>query len=472
MPITPSAEATQQPSAVVGGDTESGPVSSQVNMLLEELRRRKVFRAACAYLAAAFIIVQVADLTFEPLGFTPGAYRVLVILTAVGFPLCILLSWLFELRVEHTVGSRQQNIVLTGVLLLGAIGVAGFAVWRWPEARNATAAVPFSASDASASVARAKYYLVRTNPAELDSAIRILEGVVRDHPDHAQAHAQLGIAYMYKASFFSEDAAYEQNALIAAEKALALDPNIPEAHVVRGRMVWLPANGFAHEQSIREYKRAIQLDPANSEAWFQLGQVYTHVGSLDRALAAYDSALVLNAVDPRGRVARGQALFYGGDVVSALDIYKQAPITYSPTIMGYQIAWAYERLGRLDDARRVLDDYMSRFKDDAGLLNGMYAVVQVRQGMAGEALKKLQAAKKARQNSVHFHHAEFSIGMAHALLGQSDSALVWLTRAADEGLPCHPLFASEPNLASLHHDERFRALLADLRRRQTGYEAL
>ena len=63
-----------------------------------ELRRRRVFRTAGAYLAGAFIVLQVADLVFEPLGFPAAAYRALIVATAVGFPVALVLSWFFDVR--------------------------------------------------------------------------------------------------------------------------------------------------------------------------------------------------------------------------------------------------------------------------------------------------------------------------------------------------------------------------------------
>ena len=66
--------------------------------LLRELRRRRVFRTAAAYLASAFVVLQVADLTFEPLGLPASAYRALIIVAAIGFPVALLLSWFFDIR--------------------------------------------------------------------------------------------------------------------------------------------------------------------------------------------------------------------------------------------------------------------------------------------------------------------------------------------------------------------------------------
>lgn len=66
--------------------------------LFSELKRRRVFRTAAAYLAGAFVVLQVADLTFEPLGFPASAYRILIVIAAIGFPVALLLSWFFDIK--------------------------------------------------------------------------------------------------------------------------------------------------------------------------------------------------------------------------------------------------------------------------------------------------------------------------------------------------------------------------------------
>lgn len=88
--------------------------------LFDELRRRRVFRTAGAYLAGAFVVLQVADLTFEPLGFSASAYRFLIILAAVGFPIALMLSWFFDVRRSE---SRPRMRMRSGIALAAFVVV-------------------------------------------------------------------------------------------------------------------------------------------------------------------------------------------------------------------------------------------------------------------------------------------------------------------------------------------------------------
>jgi adenylate cyclase len=68
-----------------------------VSELLGELKRRKVFRVVAAYAVVAWILLQIGEVTFEPLGLPDWAMTGLIILAIVGFPVVVILSWIFDI---------------------------------------------------------------------------------------------------------------------------------------------------------------------------------------------------------------------------------------------------------------------------------------------------------------------------------------------------------------------------------------
>lgn len=68
--------------------------------LLSELRQRHVFRVAGAYAAAAFVLVEGADLVVDPLGLPQWTMAMVILMVALGFPLALILSWALELTPE------------------------------------------------------------------------------------------------------------------------------------------------------------------------------------------------------------------------------------------------------------------------------------------------------------------------------------------------------------------------------------
>jgi TolB-like protein len=107
--------------------------------LLSELQRRNVFRVAIAYLAAAWLLVEVTDTIFPYFNLGETAVRILIILLAIGFPLFLVFSWVFEitpqgLKREKDVRREEPLLRKTGkkldraIIVLLVLAVGYFAV--------------------------------------------------------------------------------------------------------------------------------------------------------------------------------------------------------------------------------------------------------------------------------------------------------------------------------------------------------
>src|SRR6185295_13947330 len=108
---------------------------------------------------------------------------------------------------------------------------------------------------------------------DTNEAIALLEAAVGLDPSYAEAYAQLARAYntrSFKFTSQSEGRRLRENADVALAKALDLDPNLAEAHLVRGLVLWTKAKGFPHEQAIRSFKKALELAPDADETHHQL----------------------------------------------------------------------------------------------------------------------------------------------------------------------------------------------------------
>lgn len=77
--------------------------------LFVELKRRSVFRVAIAYLAAAWLLTEVADTLFPAFGIPDWGFRFFVIVLALGFVLALIFSWAYELTPEGL--KRERDVV-------------------------------------------------------------------------------------------------------------------------------------------------------------------------------------------------------------------------------------------------------------------------------------------------------------------------------------------------------------------------
>ena len=62
----------------------------------EELKRRKVFRVAASYAVVAFVIMQLVEILFPMFNFPQWTQQFTVIVVLLGFPIAVILSWVFD----------------------------------------------------------------------------------------------------------------------------------------------------------------------------------------------------------------------------------------------------------------------------------------------------------------------------------------------------------------------------------------
>ena len=100
----------------------------------EEVRRRKVYRVAAAYVVAAGGIIQFASATFPAWELPDSALRVLIVCLLIGFPVALILAWAFDITADgirvtpdgiSKSHARRNMIVLVAVGLILSAG-AGF----------------------------------------------------------------------------------------------------------------------------------------------------------------------------------------------------------------------------------------------------------------------------------------------------------------------------------------------------------
>lgn len=106
--------------------------------LLAEVQHRRVFRVAALYVVTAWVVLQVGDVIVEPLDLPEWTQRLVVTLAMLGFPIVIVLAWLFDVTPEGVVtGGAEDARPTTGrgldiALVVIAIALVGFSVVREP----------------------------------------------------------------------------------------------------------------------------------------------------------------------------------------------------------------------------------------------------------------------------------------------------------------------------------------------------
>ena len=64
--------------------------------IFDELKRRRVFRVAASYAVVAFVIMQLVEILFPMFNFPQWTQQFVVIVVLLGFPVSVVLSWIFD----------------------------------------------------------------------------------------------------------------------------------------------------------------------------------------------------------------------------------------------------------------------------------------------------------------------------------------------------------------------------------------
>ena len=93
--------------------------SNKFSQFWQELKRRKVVKVVIVYATTAFILLQLVSILIEPLHLPQWVMTFFIVLLVVGFPIIVILSWIFDITkkgIEITSsqkkpksGSKQQK---------------------------------------------------------------------------------------------------------------------------------------------------------------------------------------------------------------------------------------------------------------------------------------------------------------------------------------------------------------------------
>jgi tetratricopeptide (TPR) repeat protein len=313
------------------------------------------------------------------------------------------------------------------------------------------------------------------NPADNQAAIKLFEQAVAADPNFASAFAELSRAYTIRARYVASDAERKksyQDAEVAVNKALAINPNLAEGHFARGLMLWTPYKRFPHAQAIQSYRRAIELNPNFDEAHHQLGFVYLHIGMLDKGQQEIEKAIAINPGNTLARYRLGVIDMCRAKYAEAFLIFNSTPLEQNPELLAFYTSNALFRLGRNEEASAVIDGYFKDYsKDKGGMVTSVKAMMLAKAGKKSEADSTIRRAIEIGRGYAHFHHTSYNIASAYALMNEPEQAMKWLQVTADEGFPNYPLFQGDAQLDNLKKDAQFIVFMAQQKQQWEHFSA-
>jgi adenylate cyclase len=294
-----------------------------------------------------------------------------------------------------------------------------------------------------------RYFLERTTEADVAHATELLEQATALDPEFALGWAGLARAYHLQAAWgWAPFAAGFERAREAAQRALALAPDLAEGHVCLG-LVYERGDWDLRAAEV-EFQRAFELAPGNVDVLRARAGLAGILGRHDEAIELRQKAVALDPLSTSTLCALGVS---------------------------------YAGVGRFDEAVTMLHAALD-LNPKAGIVHSKLSNIRLRQGRAEEALAEaameshpvlrlcdIATAQHALGHAAesdaalseliadHADIAAYDIAQLCAKRGEVDRAFEWLERGyvqRDSGMPLCP---NDRALMPLHDDPRWAPLM-------------
>ena len=286
----------------------------------------------------------------------------------------------------------------------------------------------------------------------LRRALDYFHNALARDPDYAQAYIGIAWAYAFLADAYMLPAVAFDSASIAAREGLKRGSQSGEARLVLGYASYVTDWDAAKADS--EMQRALAMSPNSVDVVALYANWLCLTGQVDRGIAQADRAIQLDRLAPLGGFVREWCLHMAHRYDDVIAQHGKT-IAIDPTFIYLDsfLGAAYRELGRYDQAvaeYRRAQQYMGDLP-----LHGL-AITYARMGRTREAREVLGRLEAYARN--HYVNPVFLAGI-YASLGNPDRALQYLERAITDRTVLAAGISFWPELAPLHTDPRFVALI-------------
>jgi serine/threonine protein kinase/Flp pilus assembly protein TadD len=260
----------------------------------------------------------------------------------------------------------------------------------------------------------------------LQFARRMFSRAIELDPDYALAYAGIADCSSQLYKYWDASAANLEQAESASRRALALAPDLAEAHAARGFALTL---GGSHEEANREFETALRLNPKLYEAYLYYGNSRFAEGKSQEAAELYVQASEVRPEDYQAIALAGLSYAALGNEAAARDAFDKSIIRAQRQIELYPDdaralylgAISLCRLGRIQEGLDWGNQALALDPEDSGVL--------------------------------------YNIACLYSVAGRTEQAFDLLERAVQNGFGHREWIEHDPDFVTLRDQPRFRALI-------------
>ncbi|MDH5196661.1 MAG: protein kinase [Gemmatimonadota bacterium] len=283
-------------------------------------------------------------------------------------------------------------------------------------------------AQAHAGYLRGRQFFAQFRRKSLEHAREMFRQATARDADYARAWAGIADASSFLYLYFGTREADLEEAESASERAVALAPDLAEAHASRGLAVSLRGG---YEAASREFQTAVRLDPKLFEARYFHARAAFQAGRLEDALHLFEEACHVRE-DYQARLLWAQC--------------------YAALGRDEETAKAYGR------ARQVIEDHLDLNPGDTrALMLGGSAVARLGDVATARAWGERTLAIDPEDAVVRY-----GVACIFSMIGETDRALDLLADAVDAGFRMREWVENDPDLNALRSDPRYTAIIHSL----------
>lgn len=458
---------------------------SRFSEYLEEIKRRKVVRVAVTYAIGAWLLLQVADATFEPMNLPQWSTSLVLWLLVLGFPVAVMLAWALEVTPEGIRRTRKRRKPATRRAAADTGPEPSIAVLPFVDMSPEKDQDHFCEGMAEEIInaltrirgvhvaSRTASFQFKGTATDIDAigarlnVNTVLEGSVRKAGGHLRVTAQLinvddgyhiwsegfdrelkDVFGIQKEIAESVARAFQLSLSPSEERAIEQKPteNIEAyEYYLRGRRHFYFLNQQGWESAREAFSRAIELDPDYALAYAGLADCYSCLymfaesSATNRQQAETNSRLALQLAPDSAQVhaSRGLALSHSKRYEEAEAAFERA-IKLDPKL--FDAYYFYGRhafaQGRMEEAAELFEKAYEVRPDDyqaTGLLTQVYRKLGRQDDLVDARNRGLKAIEERLKVYPEDSRALCFGAASLSEAGQLEKAQKWLDRAFETG---------------------------------------
>src|SRR6266436_1411714 len=323
------------------------------------------------------------------------------------------------------------------------------------EAARALSKKPTENPEAHRLYLLGRYEFGKYSEAGWTSSIRYYEQALKLDPNYALAYCGLADTYAYMGGVMmpSKEAVAKEKEF--AQKALELDPELPEAHL---SLACALAGAFDWRNAQIEFDRAIELNPNLAWAYEIYAWFVGGLGRLDEAIAKDKKAIELDPLNSFFQSALAYFLYharrYDDAIVQIRETLELDPAsTLARHLLGCCLLWKGDTAGAIAEFQRSKIVVTGAWYQ--GLLGYAYAI-------SGDPPKAEQMLRELEEMAKRQYVSSTAFASIYLGLGEKEKALDWLDKSyQDQESACWYLTV-DPIYDSVRNEPRFQAILKKL----------